>query len=63
MLLEEREEGEIKVIVVDGSEWLNQWFKKIREGRPYHPYDVDNERLAWMQCYQVLSHTWNPNFW
>lgn len=39
-LMEEREEGEIKALVEDGCDRLNQWFKEIRE---WKSKDIDNE--------------------
>ncbi|XP_058758209.1 uncharacterized protein LOC131631431 [Vicia villosa] len=57
-LLEEDVEGELKALIDDASEWINQWFTEIR---PWKPQDVDNERLTWLRIFGLPCHAWNPN--
>lgn len=56
-LLEEQEEGDIKTMIEEDREWIERWFIDIH---PWSPKDVDNERVAWMRCYGLPCHAWNP---
>lgn len=47
---EEQEEGEIKAMVDEGSDWLWQWFKEIRKWRVSY---ADKEMVTWLCCYSV----------
>lgn len=56
-LLEEDFVGEITSLIEEVPEWINQWFKEIRNWRPH---DVDNQRLTWLRVYGLPCHAWNP---
>lgn len=45
--------------VEEAKDWLFQWFKWIR---PWKVTDVDNERVAWVRCFEVPMHVWNVEF-
>lgn len=52
-LLEEQEDGELKVMIEEDKEWVEHWFSKIH---PWSPQDVDNERVTKMRCYGLPCH-------
>ncbi|CAI8610467.1 unnamed protein product [Vicia faba] len=55
-LLEEREDGELKALIKEASDWINQWFVEIR---PWSPKEVDNERLTWLRVFGLPCHAWH----
>ncbi|GAU33402.1 hypothetical protein TSUD_20950 [Trifolium subterraneum] len=59
VLLEDKEDGEIKALMEDACGWLEQWFKDIR---PWSPREVDNDRLVWFRVYGIPAHAWNDEF-
>lgn len=58
-LLEEVEEGKIKLLIKEEVEWVNKWFSEIH---PWTLTDVDNEMLTWMRCYGLPCHVWKKQF-
>lgn len=54
-LMEEKDEGLLRYIIAEASEWISQWFEKIR---PWCPNDVDNERVTWSRVFSLPCHTW-----
>ncbi|GLT87535.1 hypothetical protein SLE2022_056140 [Rubroshorea leprosula] len=59
VLLPSGDEEELKHLVVEGHEWLAQWFTDVR---PWTPEEVATERFTWLRCQGVPLHIWKSNF-
>ncbi|MCI01860.1 hypothetical protein A2U01_0022889, partial [Trifolium medium] len=57
-LLEEQSVGEIEAVMMEGKDWMEQWFRDIR---PWNPKEVDTERVVWLRVYGIPAHAWNDN--
>lgn len=54
-LLEDLIIGEVKIFIVEGRKWWEQWFKSIS---PWEPKDVDQERFVWISFLGIPCHAW-----
>ncbi|GKU98672.1 hypothetical protein SLEP1_g11645 [Rubroshorea leprosula] len=59
VLLPSGDEEELKHLVVEGHEWLAQWFTDVR---PWTPEEVATKRFTWLRCQGVPLHIWKCNF-
>ncbi|GKV51770.1 hypothetical protein SLEP1_g58395 [Rubroshorea leprosula] len=59
VLMDCEDKEELKDLVESASEWLGQWFEKVR---PWTPYMVAEERFVWIKCQGVALNVWGPKF-
>ncbi|GLT45722.1 hypothetical protein SLA2020_195340 [Shorea laevis] len=59
ILLEGDDKEELKEIVENAKQWLNQWFDDIK---PWSPNMVATERFVWLKCLGVPLQVWGSEF-
>lgn len=54
--LEETVEGDLMVLLEDGGDWKNKWFKEVRK---WKPSDVESYKAVWISVYGIPYHVRN----